>query len=281
MNGDGKPIDEERELMKTALGLIASFLMSLLSCGASVQEITFKRAQPLGQKSSYAMKNTVRTRPSPESAAMDLTMDAKIETEVTSAQANGNWTLTTRLASVDLKVNGESQPAEQVPLAGKSFSLVMDRDGKVVETAGTEELLPGLDLKQMATQMNPAAMLPTTSVRVGDSWPIDTSNDIQMAGSTMHQTIKGAGTLKSLNAGQAHVDFDLDFAMSMAGSATMSLSGSGKGKASMTYDIEKARAISNKSDITMEVAAEIRSGSKSHHSKSSMSTSVQIDLIEK
>jgi hypothetical protein len=32
--------------MKTALGLLVSFLISLLSCRASVQEITFKRAQP-------------------------------------------------------------------------------------------------------------------------------------------------------------------------------------------------------------------------------------------
>jgi hypothetical protein len=159
--------------------------------------------------------------------------------------------------------------------------MVMDRDGRVIETAGTENLLPGVDFKQIATQMNPAAMLPTKSVRVGDSWPIDTSNDIQMAGSTMHQTVKGAGTLRSVTAGVAQVDFDLDFAMSMAGNPMMSLSGTGKGKASMTYDVDKARAISNKSDITMDVAAEIRSGSESHHSKSSMTTSVQIDLIEK
>ena len=265
--------------MKTALGPIASFLM-LLSCG-SMQEITFKRAQPLGQKSAYKMKNIVRTQPSPESAAMDLTMDAKIETEVTSAQPNGNWTLSTRIVSIDVEVNGESEPPEQAPLAGKSFSVVMDRDGKVVETAGTEDLVPGMDLTQIATQVNPAAMLPARPVRVGESWAIDTSNDIQMTTGLVHQTITGTGTLRSVNAGKALVDFDLDFVMSMAGAPKMSLSGSGKGKASMTYDLDKARAISNKNDITMEVVAEIRAGSQNHHTKSSISTSAQIDLIDK
>ncbi|HEV8486379.1 MAG TPA: hypothetical protein VGV87_22740 [Blastocatellia bacterium] len=269
--------------MKLTLGLIASFLMSLLSCGASVQEVTFKRAQPLGQKSSYEMKNNVRARPSPESAPMDLTMDAKIETEVTSAQPNGNWTLATRLVSIDLKINGESQPAEAMPLAGKAFSMVMDRDGKVVETTGTENLLPGVDFKQIATQMNPAALLPSRPVRVGETWPIETSDDIKLPGGAVHQTTKGNGTLRSVNGGQALVDFDLDFAMSMVGgSDAITLSGSGKGKASMTYDLEKARAITNKSDITMEVAlAEIMTGGRRHDTKSSVSTSMQVDLIEK
>ena len=267
--------------MKIALGLIASLVMTLLSCGASVQEVTFKRAQPLGQKSAYAMKNTVRSRPSPEAAGVDLLADAKIETEVTSAQPNGNWTLTTKLVSIDIKINGETQPAQSVPLAGKSFSVVMDRDGRVVDIAGSDELMPGLDLKQIATQMNPAAMLPASGVRIGETWPIDTSSDLQMAGGTMHQVIKGTGTLRSAIAGHALVDFDLDFALSMAGGPGISLSGGGKGKASMTYDLDKARAISNKSDTTMEITAEVKAGSQSHHSRSTVSTLVQIDLIEK
>jgi hypothetical protein len=264
------------------VSVLASLLVSIISCGASPQEITFKRAQPMGQKSSYAMKNSVTTRRSAESAAMDLIMDAKIETEVTSARPDGNWTLATRFASIDLKVNGESQPAEAVPLAGKSFSMMMDRDGKVVEIVGTENLLPGVDFKQIATQMNPAALLPTKPVHAGESWLIDTANDTSMGIGTAHQTIKGTGTLRSVNAGQALVDFDLDFAMSMTGSSTMTLSGSGKGKASMTYDLEKARAITNKSDITMEVAfAEIKAGPRTFDTRTSVSTSVQIDLIDK
>ena len=135
--------------MKITLGLIASLLMSLLSCEtSSLQEITFKRAQPLGQKSAYAMKNNVKTRPSPESVAIDLMMDARIKTAVTAELSNG-------------------------------------------------------------------------------------------------------------------------------------LSGSGKGKGSMTYDPDKARLISNKSDITMDMSAEIKTASQSQHTKSSTSTSIQIDLVDK
>jgi hypothetical protein len=212
---------------------------------------------------------------------MEMTMDAKIETEVTSAQPNGNWTLATRIVSIEVKVNGESEPPEQAPLAGKSFSVVMDRDGKVVETAGTEDLVPGMDLTQLASQVNPAAMLPARPVRVGESWPIDVTNDVQMTTGVVHQIMTGTGTIRSVNAGKALLDFDLDFAMSMAAGPKMSLSGSGKGKASMTYDVDKARAISNKSDITMEVVANIRAESQNHQTKSSISTSVQIDLIEK
>ena len=266
--------------MKTALGLIASLLMSLLSCGA-MQEVTFKRAQPLGQKSSYTMKNTVKTLPSPESASMDVTMDARIETEVTSVQPDGDWTLATRLVTGEVKINGESQPAGSLPFAGKSFSLVMDRNGNVVKVIGAEDVLPGIDLKQLATQMNPAALLPASVVRVGESWPIETSNDLQMPGGSMHQTIKGTGTLRSVNTGKANVDLDLEFAMSINGGSGMTASGTGKGKVSMTYDVDKARIISNKSDIAMELAAEIRTGSQSHHTKSSVSTSGQFDLIDK
>ena len=267
--------------MKIALGFIASLVMTLLSCGAGVQEITFKRAQPLGQKSTYSMKNTVRSQPSPELAPIELLADATIETEVTSAQPNGNWTLTTRYTSIDLKIDGKSQPDQAAPLAGKSFSVVMDREGKVLDVTGSDAPMAGLDLKQLASQMNPEAMLPASRVRIGETWPINTSSDIEMAGGAMHQIIKGTGTLRSANAGQAIVDFDLDFALSMAGAPGMNLNGSGKGKSSMTYDLDKARAISNKSDSTIEMTAEFKSGSQTQQTRSKVSISYQIDLIDK
>ncbi|HWC76407.1 MAG TPA: hypothetical protein VG778_03040, partial [Blastocatellia bacterium] len=96
--------------MKTLLSFLTSFLL-LSSCGAeSPDGIVFKVAQPMGQKSSYAMKNNVVTKASDPMGSMEMTMEATFETEVTAAAPNGNWTIATKFTSADVLLNGAKQP---------------------------------------------------------------------------------------------------------------------------------------------------------------------------
>lgn len=225
------------------------------------------------------MKSNTHTISSPLPAETELAMDATFETDVTASRPNGDWTLTTKFTAIKMKVNGRSQPGAAPPLAGKSFSVTMDKDGKVIDVLGVDKILPGIDLNQIASQMNPTAMFPSHAVRVGESWPFEITTDIKLEFGVMRQTINGKGTLQSVSGSRAIMDFEMTLASSMSGNESMTLTGAGKGKGSLTYDIEKARAISNKTDLTMETSGEVRAAGQTQTTRSSVSTSVQLNLI--
>ncbi|HWC76510.1 MAG TPA: hypothetical protein VG778_03560, partial [Blastocatellia bacterium] len=142
----------------------------------------------------------------------------------------------------------------------------------------------GFDLKQFASQITATGMLPTKPVQVGGSWPIEILNDVKLPAGTMHQAVRGNGTLQSVQGSNAVLSFDLRFETSMAGASPdqgITLNGIGKGNSSMIYDLEKARAVSNKVDATMDMTTQITSGGQTSISRSSVTTSVQLDLLPK
>ena len=160
--------------MKRVIALALPILLTACSGGpgGSGEEITFKLAQPQGQKSAYSMKNRLKVDTTdPDSnqvmGSQEMELDASFDTEVTSSQPDGQWTLQSRFNSLELKVNGQKQDTLSGGIEGKTFSVTMDADGNVVDVKGSEAVPPGMDLKEMMKQMSPTGMLPDKSVRVG------------------------------------------------------------------------------------------------------------------
>ncbi|HET9532815.1 MAG TPA: DUF6263 family protein [Blastocatellia bacterium] len=273
--------------MKRVLALMLLAFVASCSTGSS-EEVNFKLSQPLGQKSAYTMKNRLKvdsTDPTSNSVlgSQQMELDAAFDTEVTASEPDGQWTLQSRFNSIDLKVNGERQDAMAGGIAGKTFTVTMDKDGKVIDVKGSENLPPGMDVREMMKQMNPTNLLPDRSVRVGESWPVEVVTPMQLQGATLNQTLKGTGTLTEVTDGQAIIDLDYTIQMSMLdqGPSGVTMSGNGKGKSRMAYDLERARFTMNKNDLTLESTGEMSAGDRVHKMKSTMTSSIEVNLVNK
>jgi len=208
----------------------------------------------------------------------EVNMSAVLETDVTDSQPDGNWTLTNKITQVETKVNGEDKPDAGGLLADKPFSIVYDQEGKVVKITGIESSDQGANIEKMFSQLSPTAMLPNKHVKVGESWPFEiTSSEEGMS----TQTLKGVGTLVALKGDEAVMDFDFIIQLSMKDNQGLNVSGTGKGKTTAVYDTDKARFISNKSDVTIETTGKVSLGEKSEPIKNTLTTSMQIDLVKK
>ena len=208
----------------------------------------------------------------------EVNMSAVLETDVTDSQPNGNWTLTNKITQVETKVNGEEKPDAGGLLADKPFSIVYDQKGKVVKITGIESSAQGANIDKMFSQLSPTAMLPNKQVKVGESWPFEiTSSEEGMS----TQILKGVGTLVALKGDEAVMDFDFIIQLSAEGNQGLNVSGTGKGKTTAVYDTDKARFISNKSDVTIETTGKVSLGEKSEPIKNTLTTSMQIDLVKK
>jgi hypothetical protein len=252
----------------------------MVGCASGV---TFNRVQPLGQKSVYKMQNNMKSDASSlsidrGSRTSEVLMSAILETDVTSNQPDGSWTITNKISQVETKVDGKDQPEASRLLSDKPFSFTMDQAGKILKVAGAENLVQGMNIEQMFSQISPSAMLPNKPVNVGDSWPFEIAATDQ--GGNV-QTMTGVGTLRALNGDEATMDFDFIVQITMNVDQQMSFSGNGKGKTTAVYDTEKARFISNKSDVTIETTGKVSFGEKSEAIKNSLSTSMQIELVNK
>ena len=264
--------------MKRAL--ILALCLSTFACASGV---TFNRVQPLGQKSVYKMQNNVKAEVMSlvidrGTRVSEIDMSAVLETNVTDSQPNGNWTLTNKISQVVTKVNGEDKPEVGGLLADKPFSIVYDQEGKVVKITGTESIGQGMNIEKIFSQLSPTGMLPNKHVKVGESWPFEITSKEQGAST---QTLKGVGTLVALNGDEAVMEFDFIVQISVEGDQSMNLSGTGKGKTTAVYDTDKARFISNKSDVTIETTGKVAVGEKSEPIKNTLTTSMQIDLVNK
>jgi hypothetical protein len=287
MHNDYRQIEPQtEEWMNRVLVLAICFFM--IACSSAPVEVTLKLVQPVGQKSVYSMKNQLRVEagpissPQPQSVQL-MTMDASFETEATSNEPNGNWTLVNKYNSVNLQINGIPEQSVAETMVGKTFTVTLGKDGKVLDVKGTEALGPGMDPRQMMTQMNPTMMLPGKPVRTGDTWPFELSLPMDMQGTTINQTIKGTGTLKQIEDGGAMMDFEYSIQMSSndSGPSQMKLTGNGKGKVSAVYDIEKARFIANKNEMTLQAFGDVNMGERVEKHKSTIMSTVQIELINK
>jgi hypothetical protein len=254
--------------------------LAMLACASGV---TFNRVQPLGQKSVYKMQNTMKSEASSlsidrGSRTSEVNMSAVLETDVTSSQPDGSWTITNKISQVETKVNGKDEPEASRLLSDKPFSFTMDQDGKIVKVTGAEDLTQGINIEQMFSQLSPTSMLPNKPVKVGDSWPFEI-NSSDPGGNA--QTMTGVGTLRALNGDEATLDFDFIIRITMAAAPQMNLSGNGKGQTTAIYDTDKARFISNKSDVSIETTGKVSFGEKSEAIKNSLSTSMQIELVNR
>lgn len=262
--------------MKRVLILALCLLPAACSSGA-----TFNRVQPSGQKSVYIMQNNIKT--DTRSLAVDrgsktseIIVSALLETDVTSSQQDGSWTIASKFTQVDTKVNGESKPGASGLPADKPFSITLDRDGKILKVTGLETPDKQTDIEQVFSQLSPTAMLPNRRVKVGESWPFEITSGGQGSPS---QTIKGVGMLKGLNGDEAAMEFD--FIIQVAAAQQMGFSGIGQGKTTAVYDADKARFISHKSDVTIETIGNIIMGEKSEPVKNTFTSSTQIDLVNR
>ena len=264
--------------MKRALTLV--LCLAAFACASGV---TFNRVQPLGQKSAYKMQNNMKAEAMSLSIdrgtrSSEVSMSAILETDVTDSQPNGNWTLTNRITQVETKVNGKDEPEASRLLTDKPFSITYDQEGKIVNVTGAENIVQGINIEQMFSQLSPTEMLPSKYVKVGDSWPFEITSSGQ---GNFTQTIKGVGTMTALDGDEAAMEFDFIIQLSMEGNQDMSLTGTGKGKTTARYDTDKARFIYNKSDVTIETTGKVSFGEKSESVKNTLTTSIQVDLVNK
>jgi hypothetical protein len=210
------------------------------------------------------------------SKTSEIIVTALLETDATSSQGDGSWTLSNKFSQVDTKVNGESKPDASGLPVDKPFSITLDRDGKILKVAGLETSEKQIDIEQVFSQLSPTAMLPNRQVKVGESWPFEITSGGQGSGS---QSIKGVGTLKGLKGDEAVMEFD--FIIQVAASQHMGFSGIGQGKTSAVYDADKARFVSHKSDVTIETIGNIIMGEKSEPVKNTFTSSTEIDLVNR
>ena len=236
----------------------------------------------MGQKSIYKMLNSIKTETrslvvdrGPKSS--DIIVSALLETNVTSSQQDGNWTLSNKFNQVDTTVNGESKPDASGLPVDKLFSITFDRDGKILKVTGLETPdKQQTNIEQVFSQLSPTTMLPNRPVKVGESWPFEITSGGQDSPS---QTIKGVGTLKGSNGDEAAMEFE--FIIQVAANQQMGFSGIGQGKTTAVYDAEKARFISHKTDVTIETIGYIIIGERSEPVKNTFTSSTQIELVNK
>lgn len=263
-----------------------------VSCAEPMPEtpnggITFKLAQPMGQKSVYSLKsNGEVSLGSSEGETLQsakVLMDATLNMEVTSAQPDGQWSLTGQFADVVLTFNGQSQPEMAGKMSDQKFTVTYDKDGKVVNIVGLEQVEGGIDMKQMASQMNPGNIFPKQPVNVGDSWPVEFTESSQLEGDTITETTKGTGTLKEVSNGQATLEYDLDKQMAASPSRgpNVGMNGGGKVKTTMTFDLEKSRITSSRSDLKVEATMQMRMGARTETTHSVFTNQMNLELVNK
>jgi len=213
----------------------------------------------------------------------DISMDATVDMQVTSTNPDGKWTLAGRFANVSILFDGESQQEEADKLANQQFAVTYDKDGKVVNITGLEQFEGIVDMRQVASQMNPVSIFPDRGVDVGESWPIDSTESSNVGGSTITETTKGTGTLKEVSDGIAFIEYDLEKQMTASSSRgpSMKMDGGGKVKTTLKFDLEKSRVTSSQSEMRIEATMQSSMGQGTETKHSLFTNSMNLDLVNK
>jgi Family of unknown function (DUF6263) len=267
--------------------VVLTICLMAASCKGGGDLITFKLVQPPGQKSVYSLKSDMKV----DAQSLDndrgtqgseVSLTGVLETEATGGQTDGRWALTSKFANLDMSVNQQQASDMTADLVGRPFTVTFDKDGKVLEVSGMEDAMPGM-LNQMMSQLSPTSHLPNRSVQVGESWPIEMVTPIEAEGAKFDQILKGTGTLKEVTDGQALIEFDYTLEMSTTdpGPSQMTMTGRGSGKATTRYDIEKARFVSNRTDMNLATSGTITMGTRKEQVKNNIVSSMQMDLVNK
>lgn len=218
-----------------------------------------------------------------ETQRAEVSLEATVEMEVTSTDPNGNWTLTGRFRDVDLMLDGQSQPAMAGRFAEQNFTVTYGADGKVINITGLDQVEGGMDMKQMASQINPMSIFPDRAVNVGDSWPVSSTESSDVEGDTLTETTKGTGTLREIKDGLATIDYDLDKQMtaSSASGQDVGMSGGGKVKTTVIFDLEKSRITSSRSDLRVEARMQTRMGPQAETRRSVFTNQMHLELVNR
>jgi hypothetical protein len=263
-----------------------SLLLLVASCKSSPQqqEVRFNFARPLGQHSVYSMKYDIKEEDiyddPADNAVNSEVWNAVIETDVVEQRPDGSWRLLTRFTKVDVKSDGESDQETNSSWTGITFSTVRDKEGRLVDAPEASDELNN-DFKQRMILMDPTMMMPAGPVKVGESWPIYVTHNIQTGDAPVVQTLRGTGTLKEINAGRAVLDFVFTSEISMSSpeadeEAEVWIADC---SSTATYDMEKARFTNNKIDMTIETPGEAWADNP-NLIKIIITSSMQFDLVD-
>jgi hypothetical protein len=251
---------------------------------SSGSPVTFNLVQPVGQKSNYASQMTMNMNmdaPGSPQGSMQMTMNMgmDMETEVTAVNPDGTWTVESKLSNVkmDAQANGQPVPIpnQTQALEGRSYTATYDKTGKVVSISGVGSTQAEQQIKQMVEQMSPTEFLPKGPVKVGDTWPINFDMPMSNPGSGQAQSViaRGTGKLVEVTGGQAKLDYDLT--IEIGGSQ---MTGSGTGKSSLTYDLDKARMVSNKMNMNFDMSGSVPAGGGTQQFKAKVNMDMQMGL---
>jgi hypothetical protein len=279
------------------LGLL---LIIIPACSQSLSKegpITFNLVPPLGDQSVYEIKGVVKTETKSEDSSHgqeSFTISAKLETRVAASKLDGIWTLTGTTTTLSWKREGDSNESasEGVKHLENSFSVTMDRQGRILNIPENEEF--GSVQRDFLIYRNPVMLLPTMMlplepVSVGASWPIDILLPIPDLRELTFKTtlvLKGSGTLKSIDRGQAFIDltFTSELKMTSSDGKPMTRSGSevmyiGKGTSSVAYGLKNARFTMNRLHITRETVGFAISDNEKD-TKTIFEDSLQLNLVK-
>src|SRR5205814_9106153 len=163
-------------------------------------------------------------------------------------------------------------------------SVTMRREGAVLNIP--EKGMAGSMQRDLLGYRNPLILLPIMvltrkSVRIGDTWDNEFSSVIPDDMHSLMPTLKlkGTGALKAINGNKASLVLTFTSELRMASASSTPNMWKVKGTASATYDLDKARFIMNKIDMTRETVGFAFSDNEKDI-KTILTDSLQLDLIK-
>jgi hypothetical protein len=258
------------------------------------KEITFKLIPTVGLLSVYTIKHysTAETKSTdpPEGAFKrgvrkeTSEVNAKLETQVLSSPIEGAWKLSLLITTLDVRIDGKSIKTFERSFVDASFSVTMSREGELLNIPENE--MAGSMQRDLLGYRNPLVLLPIMllprkSVRIGDTWDNEFSSAVPDDTHSLMPTLKlkGTGTLKAINGNKASIDLTFTSELRMASANSKPNMWIVKGTASATYDLDKARFIMHKIDMTRETVGFAVSDNEKDI-RTILTESLQLDLIK-
>ncbi|HXG93429.1 MAG TPA: hypothetical protein VNN73_13865 [Blastocatellia bacterium] len=245
------------------------------------EPVTFNFVPSKGLKSSYETRMTLRVNVDTPPSNIVASMGGNLDTEVTASNADGSWTVQNRIGQMRIEATMNGNPLPVPPqtqgIAGKSFAVTYDKTGKIIRTTGIGSSQAEQSVAQIMEQINPTEMFPKRPVRVGESWPVNFEMAIPSQPGTPSMTIKAKGTGKLVEVVGSQAALDYDLALDLLGGP---FSASGAGKSTLKYDMEKARLVSNRMDMTFNLSGQAPSA-PGQQMKATMNLNANIDLVNR
>lgn len=155
--------------------LLIVLLLALASPGCSQRTVKLAYAAKVGETLRYKTVYDIvgsTTVPGKGVVPMNMHMETIIAQKVTEVESNDTVVIETTYESATVKADGKEIP---FPYEDKSFTIVMTKQGKILEVRGLEKLSLGAinenDYKKMMQELQPE--FPDKELRIGDTWSIE------------------------------------------------------------------------------------------------------------